>query len=315
MTTRVLVAGLDGIPSFSDVGEDTKELPGRNVTALAVDSTGVCLALVNGHDIWRRESGRAWSMVARSDSPLQSLAGVDENIFAGGLEEAALFRVTHGSVERLTGFDRTPGREHWFAGGPPLGVRSLAVTHQRTLLAAVHVGGVPRSIDDGATWKPTMPVMLDVHEVAAHPSQPDVAVAAAAVGLCVSRDDGQSWVVVSDGLPAAFQQRSGDSEMTSLAVAALGDEVLFSVQSGPFAKRSQLWRWRSSSGETSSVQDGLPQWLEGKVDTGKLAAGDGRFAVADQSGNLWLSTEGSSGWRQIARRLPDLSAIILLECD
>jgi hypothetical protein len=201
----------------------------------------------------------------------------------------------NGKAERLNGFDSVPGRSEWFAGGPPLGVRSLTATADgAAILAAVHVGGIPRSSERGESWTPTIPIGHDVHEVRAHPSLPNTVAAAAAVGLCVSQDGGRNWDVLSEGLELTY----------SLAVAVLHDEVLFSIQDGPFAKRSQVWRWRIGSEHVEQVRDGLPEWLKGKVDTGWIATGGGRAAIVDGGGNLWLSRAGASGWERIAARLP-----------
>ncbi|HEY4990155.1 MAG TPA: hypothetical protein VII09_10130, partial [Opitutaceae bacterium] len=156
--------------------------------------------------------------------------------------------------------------------------------------------------DGGETWTPTIPIAFDVHEVRAHPSLTDIVAAATAVGLCVSQDGGRTWNVLSDGL-----QLTG-----SLAVAVLQEEVLFSIQDGPFAKRSQVWRWTIGGERVEQVREGLPEWLEGKVDTAKIAAGCGRAAIADQCGNLWLSREGSSGWQRIASGLPDVFGLLIL---
>ena len=40
------------------------------------------------------------------------------------------------------------------------------------VLAAVHVGGIPRSTDGGETWAPTVPIEYDVHEVRIAPADP-----------------------------------------------------------------------------------------------------------------------------------------------
>jgi hypothetical protein len=216
-------------------------------------------------------------------------------IFGGGMDEAVIVRSSaSGKPERLEGFDNVPGRTEWFGNGPPLGVRSLTATADGTaLLAAVHVGGIPRSSDRGETWTPTVPVIFDVHEVCAHPSLPNTVVAAAAVGLCVSQDGGRNWNALSEGL-----------EMTSsLAVAVLDEDALFSIQDGPFARRSQVWRWRIGGERVEQVRDGLPEWLDGKIDTAHIAAGGGRAAVVDAGGNLWLSAAGSRGWERIATDL------------
>src|SRR6202012_1329011 len=112
----------------------------------------------------------------------------------------------------------------------------------------------------------------DVHEVRSHPHTPNLIAAAAAVGLWVSQDRGSGWVVWHEGLEAV---------KTALAVAFLDDEVLFSVQESPFATRSKLWRWRIGGVQLETVRDGLPEWLEGKVDTNQIASRTGRAAIID----------------------------------
>jgi hypothetical protein len=42
-------------------------------------------------------------------------------------------------------------------------------------------------MDGGRTWQPTMDINSGVHEVRAHPANPDVVIAAA-IGLCISRN-------------------------------------------------------------------------------------------------------------------------------
>jgi hypothetical protein len=290
----VLVATGNGCRVFSSDSDQQIELPGRCVWAIARDISGGCVAIVDGTEIWRRSLDAQWSLVATTDGALASIASVNGQIFAGLMEEAAMVTITPGNeVEGVTGFDSAPGRSEWFANGPPLHVRSITATrYGGAIMAAVHVGGIPRSTDGGKTWAPTIPVEFDVHEVRAHRSSPFVA-AAAAVGLCVSNDDGRSWHVIAEGL-----------ELTdSLAVAVLRGEVLFSIQDGPFADRSQIWRWPINGQRIEQVQEGLPLWLKGKVDTGHIAAGKGRAAVVDGGGDLWLSRVGSTGWDRIATDL------------
>lgn len=207
-----------------------------------------------------------------------------------------------GEVDHLIGFDNVPGRNEWFGNGPPLHIRAVTATADGgAIMAAVHVGGIPRSTDGGKTWAPTIPVKFDVHEVHAHPSLPMVA-AATAVGLCVSQDDGRTWNVIADGL-----------EITnSLAVAVLADEVLFSIQDGPFTERSQIWRWQIQGQRIEQVRQGLPEWLKGKVDTSHIAANNGQAAIVDEGGDLWLSRAGSTDWDLIATGLHDAFAVQIL---
>jgi hypothetical protein len=300
----VLVATQSGFRTFTDAGETKMELGGRQIGAVSSEVGGSCLAVVDGREIWRRDAEATWSKVATSPICLQSLTSVGGVVFGGATDKAAMVRITPtGEVERLKGFDQISGRSEWFAGGPPLGVRALTRTSDgAVILAAVHVGGVPRSADRGETWAPTIPIAFDVHEVRAHPALPNLIAAATAVGVCLSQDSGQTWKVLSEGLEIK----------NSLAVAVLQDEVLFGVSDGPFAKRSQVWRWRIGGAGLEPVRDGLPQWLEGKIDTAWLAVGEGRAAILDGGGNLWRSRIGSTGWEPIAAGLPYSSGLLIL---
>ena len=295
----ILLATYSGCRTFSDAEEGPTELAGHPIAALAAEAGGSCLAVVGANQVWGRRPSGEWSRLATAEMPLQSVTFVAGTIFAGGMDEAILLRIEPGSQpERLLGFDQTPGRETWFAGGPPLGVRSLAgVADGAAILAAVHVGGIPRSTDHGQSWTPTIPVLWDVHEVRAHPTLPNLVAAATAVGLCISRDAGQTWSLFTNGQQVP----------NALAVAVLENEVLFSSQDGPFAKRSQIWRFRIDDQSVTQVRDGLPEWLGGKVDTNCMAAcsiGDGqpvdRAAIVDGAGNLWLSAAGSTGWELVS---------------
>ena len=57
-------------------------------------------------------------------------------------------------------------------------------------------GRHPASVDGGATWHPTIAVDDDVHQVLAHPTRPEIVVAAASVGLCRSTDGGATWTSI-----------------------------------------------------------------------------------------------------------------------
>lgn len=290
--TTVLIAGDSGCRVFSETGERETELAGRRFSALCSEFEGTCLAVLDRHEIWRRGLDGVWKEVAIVDLGLQSITSINGIIFAGGRDEALVARIPEdGKAERLTGFDNCRGREEWIAIGPPLGVRSLTATRDgAAIIAAVHVGGLPCSRDNGNTWEPTIPVMIDVHEVRAHSTSPNIVAAAAAAGLCVSQDGGRTWEILSEGLELTY----------SLAVAMLQDEVLFSISDGPFAKRSQIWRWRIGSKRVEQVREGLPEWLDGKVDTAQLAASSEGVALVDGAGKLWMSKAGSTNWKCVA---------------
>ena len=298
----VLLGTAAGCWHIAENGVRTLELEGRAVNALTVEPEGSCLAVADGAQVLRRSTTGAWMVLAQSELVLVSLARVGDRILAGSMGDGALCHLEESKLIPVRSFATVPGHETWFGEGPPLHVRSISATAGgAALFAAVHVGGIPRSVDGGETWQPTIPIDWDVHEVSAHRSEPLVA-AATAVGLAVSRDAGETWNLFQEG-PAVVD---------SLAVATLETEVLFSVQDGPFAARSQVWRWKIGSATLEQVRDGLPEWLSGKVDTQHIHSNHGRALIVDRGGTLWLSRSGSSGWQALATELDPVFSVQML---
>jgi hypothetical protein len=204
---------------FSVVGTTVRqELAGQSVRGLVGDGHGGAFAIIDGGSLRRRSSNGEWTTLAEREAALSCCVLVGDSIFVG-TDDARILRVgADGEQQYLTGFDTVPGRDSWYAGaaiidgklmGPPLGIRSMAATCDgAVLLANVHVGGIPRSIDGGLTWQPTIDIETDIHQVRAHPTRPELVIAAAAVGLCVSRDAGATWTIEArTARPALFGRR------------------------------------------------------------------------------------------------------------
>jgi hypothetical protein len=291
----VLVATSDGVHGFSGSEHDIA-LAGHSVDGLAANETQ-WFAIVDGHEVWKRDPSLDWRAVATGDVGLSSIHVHGTHVFTGTYD-ARLLRVRGDALDPVESFDTAPGRDEWHAVGPSLNVRSMTSTSDGgALLANVHVGGILRSTDDGATWKPTIAVDDDVHQVRAHPSEPTV-FAAAAVGLCASVDAGATWTVEADGLPHTYAR----------AVAYDGDDVLVTVSNGPFARRSALYRRPVVGGAIVRVDDGLPdEGFSGNVDTACVDARDGSVALADGGGNVWVRT--GDAWSRLAESIGDVRAV------
>jgi hypothetical protein len=243
VTTPTVLVATWGDGLFVVRGETSaQELVHQSVRALGPGGHGGALAIVNGRSLRRRAPDGVWSTIATTEFALACCVAVGEVIYVG-TDDARVLRVdAKGELEQLRGFDEVAGRDTWHAGsavingqriGPPLGIRSITATPDgAVLLANVHVGGVPRSTDGGATWQPTIDVDSDVHEVRAHPTRPSVVMAAAAIGLCASRDSGLTWDVEQDGLHASYCS----------AVAFAGDDVLVSASLDHFAAQGAIYR-------------------------------------------------------------------------
>jgi hypothetical protein len=312
-SVRVLVGTWrDGLHVVSGEARH-QELAGQSVRSLASDGRGGAIAIVGGHSLCRRTEDGEWRTVISGDFDLACAVAVGNDIYVG-TDDARMLRVDpEGKTGQLSGFDSVEGRQSWFAGsavidgrvvGPPLGIRSIAATCDgRTLLANVHVGGIPRSIDGGVTWRPTIDIESDVHEVRAHPTRPDIVIAAAAIGLYISRDAGESWSVEREGLHTTYCS----------AVAFSGNDMLVSASTDHFADEGAVYR-RSidGNGPLVSLGAGFPIRIGGIADTGCIASCASIIAVADKSGHLYVSVDAGTAWSLFADGLPAPSSLLIV---
>ncbi|MDQ4068883.1 MAG: glycoside hydrolase [Actinomycetota bacterium] len=265
------------------VEDGHSELEGRAITALAGD-----WALVDGKAVWR--DGH-WVGGDVEGPDATCLLPLDDGVLLG-TTEGHLVRQPGG--ERVASFEDAPGRDRWYTPwGGPADVRSLAAAPDGTLYVNVHVGGILRSTDGGATWEPTLDIDLDVHQVVV--SEDGTVLAATARGLAVSNDAGHTWTVVDDGLPATYAR----------AVAVAGDTVLLSASTGPAGGRAAVYRRPLRGGapfRRSSI--GLPSTLPGNVDTFCLVADGERAVVGTFAGRVYASDDAGASWSTVAAGPP-----------
>jgi hypothetical protein len=285
LVVLVLLATDDGVIPLADGTERPRELEGRHVSHLArgCDSWW---AIADHHTIVQRGADGIWRDVATSDASLTCLLPRPHGAICG-TADGRLLSLLEDRWRPIETFDAVAGRDTWHAvGSSEPYVRSVTVTaDDRALLANVHVGGIPRSGNGGASWKPTIDPDADVHEVRAHPTDPRLVLAPAAVGLGVSRDAGKTWEVETGGLHATY----------SRAVAFTVGSALVSVSDGPFTSQSALYRWDALDGGALERVEGLPEWLAGNVDTGHLATHDAACAFADKDA-VYTSDDAGRSW-------------------
>jgi hypothetical protein len=312
VATVLVATWRDGVFVVSG-GKRDQELANHSVRALAPDGRGGALAIIDGSSLYRRAPGGLWSTIATAEFDLACCVTVGDVVYVG-TDDAHVLRVNAaGEIEQLRGFDGVAGRDKWYAGaamingklvGPPLGIRSITATSDgAVLLANVHVGGIPRSVDGGVTWQPTIDVDSDVHEVRAHPNRPDVVVAAAAVGFCTSNDGGATWLVEQAGLHAS----------NCSAVGFAGDDVLVAAAADHFAPKGAIYhRGVDEHCPLVMVAGGLPAWLDGIADTGCIAAHGSAIAVADKGGSLYGSADTGRTWSRRADGIPPPSSVLIV---
>ena len=197
---RLLVGTVDGVALLAG-GELVRSLEGLSISALS-RRDGRIWVLADGRDLLNGD-GLRWEPAGRVDGDHGTCLLASTSGILVGTAGAHLLRLEHGTLRRVESFELADDRAKWHTpwGGPP-DLRSLC-EQGRSLLANVHVGGIQRSDDGGSRWRPTIDIDADVHEVRST-SIPGMAVAACALGLAVSADDGASWELRTDGLPVTY---------------------------------------------------------------------------------------------------------------
>ena len=302
----ILVGTEDGIHTVG--GEPAPvRLPGREVAAMTPsgDGDGVVWALADGRELWRGQAAGERQAVASSPGlPLRCLAATGGTVLAG-TAEAHLLRLEAGELRQLEPFDQVDGRDGWYTpwGGPP-DVRSVAVGADGALWVNVHVGGIPTSPDGGRSWRPTIDVDADVHQVVAHPDDPGRVLAATARGLADSADAGASWTYLTAGMHAGYCR----------AVALAGDTVVVSSSTGPRGGHATLYRRpldAPAAAPFDRCRDGLPEWFEGNVDTACVDARGPAVAFGTAAGEVFASADAGATWERVAGGLPPVRCLLL----
>ena len=127
--------------------------------------------------------------------------------------------------------------------------------------------------------------------------------AAAAIGLCASRDGGVTWGVEQEGLHASYCS----------AVAFAGEDVLVSASVDHFAVQGAIYRRRVDGHDSLvAVGGGVPAWTDGIIDTGCIAARGSAVALADRKGNLSVSADTGRSWSRRASGLPPPSCVLIV---
>ncbi|HEV7213835.1 MAG TPA: sialidase family protein [Chloroflexota bacterium] len=272
----------------------------------------IVLAGSYGAGVYRSANGgRTWepANTGLTASTVRCLAAdpLQPGALLAGTEPARLFRSLDGggSWQELAGITQIAGHERWFLPYSPRAgaLRNVyAPPHRPGLLfAAVEVGGLLRSEDNGVTWA-CEPVIEDedIHFITGQPQEPDLLYAAlgyAALpsrqgeggrrqlgGVARSRDGGKTWrKVETDYTRAVFVPPT----RPDLVLAGPAPQV---GQGGRIAVSAD-------SGETWLPADaGLPTPMPDMVEL-FVAAPDATVWAICSGGRLLRSAPGEWFWR------------------
>ena len=293
---RVLVGTGDGIHVLQRSG--SVELAGRSVTALGRDDRELW-AILGRTEIWHSDGGSGWSHAATVEGVRGNCVAATAAGVLVGTSEAQLLRLAGEQLEPAGAFAATEGRGDWYTpwGGPP-DVRSISEDDD-AVYVNVHVGGIPRSSDRGASWEPTIDIHADVHRVWANHGH---VLAACARGLAVSDDQGDSWTIRSDGLHSTYCR----------GVAVCGDTVLVSASDGPRGGRGAVYRGQLDGGSLERCRLGLPEWFDDNIDSYCLDATEDLVAFGTGDGRVFASSDQGTTWAEMAAGLPSVVCLLLM---
>ena len=282
-TTATLVAGRGGL---FDVTAG-RPLLGGPVAAVAAGESALW-AIVDGAALYRVVDGVAERVAALPTGTGSCVVEHLGDVFVGG-DEARLWRLDGDRFERVAAFDAAPTRAEWHTpwGGPP-DVYSFAA-HGHDLHVSVHVGGILRTSDGGASFEPTIDLHDDVHQVVVDARTGTVWAATGASGLAESRDGGDTWRYHTDGLHATYL----------LAVAVTDAGVIVGASSGHAGRDGALYVFADGTFHRAA---GLPDRLDGAVGPRRLAGAGDHAAVVLPDGSLFGSGDGGASWEPVAGR-------------
>jgi hypothetical protein len=255
-----------------------------------------------------------------------SLTDVD-TVYAGA-EDAALFRSTDGgkSWHELPGLRDVKGHL-WSpgAGGMCLHTIILDPSNPDRIFTAISAAGAFRSDDAGTTWKPITNGLVSayelpdpeaevghcVHNIAMHPSRPNVLFMQKHWDVLRSDNAGDSWREISGNLPTDFGFPIGvhahDPE-TIYVVPIKSDSEHF-----PPDGKLRVYRSRTGGNEWEALTKGLPQSdcyvnvLRSALAVDTLDSCGIYFGTT--GGQVYASANSGDSWTAIASSLPAVLSV------
>jgi hypothetical protein len=262
---------------------------------------------------------RIWLM---EPSPIDA-----ETVFAGA-EDAALFKSTDGGLtwNELPSLRSVKG-ELWMPGAGGMGLHTILINPQNPdqIYIAISAAGVFRSGDGGQTWEainhglksayelpsPEPEVGHCVHNIAMHPSNPNVLFMQKHWDVMRSDNGGDSWYEVSDNLPSDFG--------FPIAVHAHEPQTIYVVpiksdlEHYPPDGKLRVYRSRTGGNQWEELSAGLPEKdcyvnvLRSAMAVDTLPSCGIYFGTT--GGQVFVSPDSGDNWQSIALNLPAVLSV------
>jgi hypothetical protein len=265
------------------------------------------------------EFARVWHLEPTPSDP--------DTVYAG-VEDAALFRSADGgrTWQELPGLREHGSGPHWQpgAGGMCLHTILLDPRDPSRMHVAISAAGVFRTDDTGKTWRatnrglksegipdPDAEVGHCVHNLAMHPSRPDVLFMQKHWDVMRSDDGGDTWHDIGGNLPTDFGfpiSVHAHEPDTIYVVPITSDSHHF-----PPEGKLRVYRSRTGGNEWEPLTTGLPQencYVNVLRDAMAIdTLDDCGVYFGTTGGQVYASADAGNSWAPIVRDLPAVLSV------
>ena len=299
-------------------------------------------------DEWAANDPDFAAIIGWTDAPLPftdqfaqiwSLNQAHGTVYAG-TKPAQLLASTDGgaSWDRVQGLTDHPSAGSWHGGAAGLVLHTIVADPKdpHKMWIGISAAGVFATEDGGATWDrrnrlsnaeacahhdhPAAPRDGEtghcVHNMMRAPGTDDILYQQNHHGVWRSNDGGRSWEDINAGLPSTFgfPIRVHPHDPDTLWTFPLNGD-----SAGRYPPDAAAAVWKSSDGGQSwaAKRDGLPQTSCYFTVLRQAMAGDGRSPAGvyfgTNSGSVFASTDEGETWDEVARHLPTVLAVEVLD--
>lgn len=299
-------------------------------------------------DDWAAKDPDFAEMIGWTDKPLPfkddfqqiwSLALSNGKLYAGTKPASLLVSDDRGQAfRRLDGLTNHPSSGKWDGGAAGLILHSIVSdpTDPQRLWVGISAAGVFQTEDGGDTWDrrnrlsnaescgqhhhPAAPrdgeVGHCVHNLVRAPGDGQLLYQQNHHGVWRSMDGGRSWEDITEGLPSTFgfpiHVHPRDAQ-TIWTLPLNGD----SIGRFPPDAAAAVWRSRDGGQNWQALRDGLPQTACFFTVLRQAMAGDRQDPAGvyfgTNSGSVFATADEGDTWQEIARHLPTILAVEVLD--